>query len=108
MLFRSYEITSVAFLGTLKVNLPSTSVMVPIVAFPFTMMLAPMMGSPSPSNTVPATCILLCCDSSVIGAAALTMLATSACAAMLDVSNNATESWIVFFVNYFIIKGFNW
>jgi len=49
-----YETTSLPFAGAFTVKLPSTSVIVP-VDVPFTKILAPIIGSPFSSVTVPIT-----------------------------------------------------
>ena len=48
--------------GKDNVNLPSISVIVPLEALPCSMMLAPIIGSPLLSTTVPLTIIFLPID----------------------------------------------
>ena len=57
------EMTTFLPEGTCKANFPSKSVMVPLVV-PFSMILAPMMGSPFLSFTTPLT-VTVCCVISI-------------------------------------------
>jgi hypothetical protein len=55
----------VALFSTSREKLPSTSVTVPFVV-PTSTMLAPIMGTPETSVTVPVIFFFCCCDLSII------------------------------------------